>query len=456
MSNSSSIALITKDTGFSYGELGVLSCSLVGPIPERALVFLQTSNSVEAVAFYCGCIAKGIVPLMIGKEPGTEVWQTLEEKYLPQFAWVRAGAVADGTVVSAHGCYELVQLRETSPKLHPDLALLLSTSGSTGSPKLVKLTRKNLHENAKSIAEYLGIEASDKAIATLPFNYSYGISIVNSHLLAGAALILTDESLMSRDFWTLLKEKEASTFGGVPYTYQMLKRLRFSRMELPSLRYLTQAGGRLGEELHEEFGRICAEKGIGFCVMYGQTEATARMSYLPAERCLEKIGSIGVAIPGGEFSLIDEDGKLIASADVEGELVYRGPNVSMGYATCVEELAAGDELCGVLRTGDMARRDEDGCYYITGRKGRFLKVFGNRIGLDELEQLMAKAGYTVAATGVDDHVELYVENADKADAIAAAAEATSLHPSAFAATRLEHLPRNAAGKIQYSQLKTGE
>ena len=456
MPSSNSVALITKDAELTYDELGALSRRLVEPLPERAVVFLQASNSIEAVAFYCGCIEKGVVPLMMGKEPGSEAWQMLEEEYLPQFAWVKEGAIAGGAVVSAYGGYELVRLRECSPALHPDLALLLSTSGSTGSPKLVKLTRKNLHENARSIAEYLGIRAGDKAITTLPFNYSYGISIVNSHLLAGASLILTDESLMSRDFWTLLKEKEATTFGGVPYTYQMLKRLRFFHMELPSLRYLTQAGGRLGEELHEEFGRLCAEKGIGFCVMYGQTEATARMSYLPPERCLDKVGSIGIAIPGGEFSLAGEAGEALDGADVEGELVYRGPNVSMGYATCVEELSTGDERNGLLHTGDMARRDDDGYYYITGRKGRFLKVYGNRVGLDELEQLLAKAGYTAAATGVDDHVELYVENADEAAAIAAAAEATSLHPSAFAAIRLERLPRNAAGKIQYSQLKAGE
>lgn len=456
MSSSRSIALIAKGTELSYDELGALSCFLVEKIPERALVFLQASNSIEAVAFYCGCIAKGVVPLMMGKDPGSEAWQVLEEEYLPQFAWVKTGSIPEGNVVITHGNYELVCLREVSPAMHPDLALLLSTSGSTGSPKLVKLTKKNLYENAKSIVEYLGIEAGDRAITTLPFNYSYGISIVNSHLLAGASLILTDESLMSRDFWTLLKEKEATTFGGVPYTYQMLKRLRFSRMELPSLRYLTQAGGRLGEELHKEFGDTCAEKGIGFYVMYGQTEATARMSYLPSERCIDKIGSIGIAIPGGEFSLIDDAGRVIAEAGVEGELVYRGPNVSMGYATCVNELAEGDERSGVLHTGDMARRDEDGYYFITGRKGRFLKVFGNRVGLDELEQLLAKDGYVVAATGVDDHIELYAEGADSADVVAAAAAATSLHPSAFSATQLEHLPRNAAGKIQYSQLKAGE
>ena len=453
MLSSKSIALITHDFELTYEELNNLSCKLVKPMPERTLVFLQASNTVEAIAFYCGCLTRGIVPLMTGKDPNSKAWQMLEEEYLPQYAWVKKGSIPDGAVISAYGSYELLFLREASPVMHPDLALLLSTSGSTGSPKLVKLTKKNLHSTAKAEVEYLCIEASDRAITTLPFCYSYGISIVNSHLLAGASLILTDDSLMNRNFWALLTGKRATTFGGVPYTYQMLERLHFSRMELPSLRYLTQSGGHLGDELHEEFGRICTDKGIGFCVFYGQSEAGS-MLYLPTQRCLDKVGAVGIAIPGGDLSLVDEDGGVITEANIEGELIYRGPNVSMGYATCIDELATGDKRDGVLHTGDIALRDEDGYYYITGRKSRFLKVFGNRVGLDELEQLLSKAGYDVAATGIDDHIELYVKDANANDVITTAAAATSLHPSAFTAIQVESLPRNTAGKIQYSQLKT--
>ena len=232
----------------------------------------------------------------------------------------------------------------------------------------------------------------------------------------------------------------------------MLERLRFSRMDLPSLRYMTQAGGRLGEALHRRFAEACAAKGVGFVVMYGQTEATARMSYVPPERALDKVGSIGIAIPGGEFSLETDDGSAIEGAGVEGELVYRGPNVTLGYATRREDLARGDERGGILRTGDIARRDDEGFYYVTGRRGRFLKVYGNRVGLDELEALLARAGVTAACTGEDDHVRIYVEGASAEEAVAAASAATGINPKAFEATALDVLPRSSSGKILYKEL----
>ena len=179
-------------------------------------------------------------------------------------------------------------------------------------------------------------------------------------------------------------------------------------MELPSLRYLTQAGGRLGRELAEEFNAICEEKGIRLIVMYGQTEATARMSYLPWEDAGRKAGSIGIPIPGGKFELVDANGQLIDGADVVGELVYCGSNVTPGYAKSRMDLAKPDENKGVLYTGDMAKRDEDGFYYVVGRKKRFLKIFGNRVNLDEVENLLKKEGIENACTGQDDRMVVFL------------------------------------------------
>ena len=195
-------------------------------------------------------------------------------------------------------------------------------------------------------------------------------------------------SLIDKAFWVLLKTKEATTFGGVPYVYEMLKKLRFPRMDLPNLKILTQAGGKLSRELSEEFATICEQKGIRFLVMYGQAEAAPRMSYLPSEYAISKAGSIGIAIPGGEFWLVDDNGNVIPDSDTVGELIYKGDNVTMGYAASCEDLCKGDENGGVLKTGDMAKQDADGFYYIVGRKKRFLKLFGNRVNLDEVEQLI--------------------------------------------------------------------
>ena len=278
MAKDTDIALISEDETLNYGELIELADKYSAQLHDRALVFMKVSNNVESVAFYVGCLKNGIVPLMLNDGIAKDSWDVLYNEYQPEYIWIPR---TDELCVDPAFCdrgYGLVKVADESPKLGEELGLLLSTSGSTGSPKLVRQSLANLKANAESIVKYLGIVPMDRAITTLPFGYTYGISIINSHLLAGASVILTEEPLMSRKFWSALRGNCATTFGGVPYTYQILDKLRFERMDLPSLRYLTQAGGRLGETLHRKFGEVCAEKGIGFVVMYGQTEATARMS----------------------------------------------------------------------------------------------------------------------------------------------------------------------------------
>jgi acyl-CoA synthetase (AMP-forming)/AMP-acid ligase II len=257
---------------------------------------------------------------------------------------------------------------------------------------------------------------------------------------------------MDKAFWDFLKAEQASSMGGVPYVYEMLKRLRFARMDLPHLRTMTQAGGRLSVELTREFAALCADKGIRFFVMYGQTEATARMSYLPPELAQDKAGSIGIAIPGGSFSL-EADGAVLEGPDVTGELVYRGPNVSLGYADGAADLARGDDNGGVLRTGDLARRDADGLYYVVGRSKRMLKLYGNRVNLEDIEQMVAELGYACACAGEDDRLRIYTTDADHHAAIRAfVAERTGVNPAAFSVHRIDAIPRNEAGKILYAAL----
>jgi len=337
--------------------------------------------------------------------------------------------------------------------LLPDLAVLLTTSGSTGSPKLVRQSYKNIVSNANSIADYLEIKEDDRAITTLPMYYTFGLSIIQSHLLKGACIIVTELTFMDKKFWNLLKDEKATTFGGVPYTYEMLKKLRFSRMDLPSLRYLTQAGGKLSKELSKEFSEICEKKGIKFIVMYGQVEATARMSYLPHEFAIEKAGSIGIAIPGGEFKLIDDNEVEIIEDSVPGELVYYGDNVTLGYAVDYHDLSKGDENNGVLHTGDIAMK-QDGFYYITGRKKRFLKIFGNRVNLEEVEGILKSSGYDCACGGIDDLLKIYITDESKLEEVRNFISAKMvLNPVAFKSIKIDKIPRNESGKVLYSKLE---
>lgn len=454
-------ALIT-DSGIkiTYQELLDRADALGDQIGRRCLVFSMCRSCADSVIGYVGFLRHQIVPVMIAEHIAPELLDSLLESYHPAYFYLPSEHVTpaiSGTPIWENGAYTLLKLNyEQDYALSDDLALLMTTSGSTGSPKLVRQSARNIEENTRSIVEYLGIQGEDRAITTLPMSYTYGLSILQTHLAQGAAIILTEATLLDKRFWTLLREEGATTFGGVPYIYEMLKKLRFSRMELPSLRYITQAGGKLSKELSEEFSEICAQKGIQLIVMYGQTEATARMSYLPWEYAASKAGSIGIAIPGGSFELIDAEGNTIEQPEVTGELVYTGPNVTLGYAQSRFDLARPDENCGVLHTGDMAQRDRDGFYYIAGRKKRFLKLFGSRINLDEVEGLLRKQGIECACTGEDDRLDIYVTNEEQINQAAAfLTEHTSINRGGFRVHCIQEIPRNESGKIAYTQLKDG-
>tara|TARA_B100000003_G_scaffold38007_1_gene32221 strand:+ start:5296 stop:6465 length:1170 start_codon:yes stop_codon:yes gene_type:complete len=335
-----------------------------------------------------------------------------------------------------------------------NLSILLSTSGSTGSPKFVKITSNNIVSNTNSISKYLKIKSNDRAITTMPMNYSYGLSIINTHLANGASIIVTDASLMNKELWELMKDKQATNFGGVPYTYQMLKKLRFERMQLPHLKYITQAGGRLDEELILNFHKICRDKGIDFYVMYGQTEATARMSYLPPASLPEKAGSIGFAIPYGELKLRDDNGIFFDEVNRKGELIYYGENVSAGYSYDYSDLDNSDSN-EFLETGDLAIRDQDGYFYIVGRKNRFIKVFGNRVNLDEFETIANRFVENCVCTGAEDKISIYTTaiNFNEGDLFSNLMRETGLNSSVFSIKTIDIIPRNESGKVLYNKLK---
>ncbi|MDR1486179.1 MAG: AMP-binding protein [Planctomycetaceae bacterium] len=452
------VAFIDESSGLiSYREFLELSSVISGLIPPRSFVFLLGQNHPVCVSAYVGFLRRKIVPLLLNGSIAGDQLARLIDIYLPAYIFVsgeRADEFSGGYELSGEFCgYVLLRrIGGSDVKLHDDLAMVLTTSGSTGSPRLVRLSYKNILSNTESIVRYLNIASADRAVTTMPMTYSYGLSIINTHLFVGGSVILTELTLMDRGFWNLIKEHEPSTFGGVPYIFEMLKRLRFARMDLPFVRYITQAGGRLSCEMVSEFRDICAGKGIKFIVMYGQTEATARMSYLPFEQAYDKAGSIGVAIPGGKFWLEDDAGKKIDVPDTAGELVYQGGNVSMGYAENIYDLEKPDENCEVLRTGDIALRDNDGYYYIVGRKKRFLKIFGNRVNLDEVDQILQRAGYDAVATGKDDQLKIFVTKNQTDKIKSLLSEQLRLNPIAFDVQFIPKIPRNDSGKILYSKL----
>ncbi len=444
----------------SYEDLDSFAEELYGHTRGKTLIFILCENTIGSLMGYLGCLKTGVVPLMLEKQINQELLDRLIEEYHPAFLYVPRDSL-----IKAKECeivwetkeYCLCQRREKqSPALYGELALLLTTSGSTGSPKLVRQSKGNIEANAESICTYLNINEKERPVTTLPMNYTYGLSIINSHVKKGATLLLTTKSMVEQPFWDFVKEKRATSFGGVPYTYQVLKCIGFLEMDLPDLNTMTQAGGKLSLNLHKEFASYAKDKGKQFIVMYGQTEATARMGYLPASKAIERCGSMGIAIPGGRFWLEDDKKEEITEPEVQGELVYQGENVALGYACCLDDLIKEDEWKGVLHTGDMAKRDMDGYYYITGRKKRFIKLFGNRVNLDEVERLLKDQfeGVDFACSGRDDSLKIYTDMRQEGllKILDYFYEMTGINSRAVQIQCLDKIPKNEAGKTLYSEL----
>lgn len=444
----------------TYGALAEEGGRLAAAAGRRCLVFILCRNETGALVGYTGLLNNGSVPLLLSSRIDAEALAGLLEAYQPPYLWAPEDMLdAFPHMLPVYRAFGYSLLRtgyETEYPLHPDLAQLLTTSGSTGSPKFVRQSYKNICTNARSIAVYLGLDETERPITTLPMSYTYGLSIINSHLLVGGTLLVTEKPLIQREFWNFLKAAEATSFGGVPYTYEMLDRMRFQRMDLPSLRTMTQAGGKLSPALHKKLAEDARAKGRRFVVMYGQCEATARMGYLPPEQAVEKWGSMGIAIPGGTFRLMDADGGEITAPGITGELVYEGPNVTLGYAERGEDLIRGDERGGVLWTGDMAKFDEDGYFYITGRKNRFLKIYGNRVNLDEVDGLVKGRfpDLDCASAGMDDHLYVFVTAAGQKEAVKDfLVRRTKLNPAAFHVIVIDKIPKNDSGKTLYQELE---
>ena len=455
------IAVITdKGERLKYSELKQETDKFSASVPQNGLMFCLCENRLGSLVGYVSCLEHHIPIVLLDGIQDNSLLKNLINLYHPEYIWGSTEKIGEigGRTIYSYASFSLQQMSYDTdidvPEINPELALCLPTSGSTGSPKFVRLSEKNILGNAESIAEYLQIDENERPITTLPLYYSYGVSVINSHLIKGATILLTEGTVAQRDFWQFMKEQEATSMSGVPYTYEMLKRLRFFKMELPHLKVMTQAGGKLNKDIAKEYIEFAAEKGKKFYVMYGQTEATARMSYLPWESAIDKYSSIGIAIPGGKFSLIDTDGKEITEPDVDGELIYEGSNVSLGYAECRADLSKGDENQGVLCSGDLARRDADGFYYITGRLKRFVKIWGNRCNLDATEQLVKSITTNCACAGVDDKITVFVtEFGLEEKIIKHLFEKTGLNTKAFEVKVINNIPKNYSGKIQYAELQ---
>jgi len=447
----------------SAGDLGRRAERLAQVLrrSDKALVFAFMANRTASVVGYLASVlADHAVALLDAGLPADRA-AALIAAYAPDFILTEAGPVTDAIPAP----WQVLAVDEPGLVLfarpggggaiHPDLAVLLSTSGSTGSPKFVRLSGAAIRHNAAAIADRLAIGAGEVALAHLPLHYSYGMSVLNSHLLAGAAVAVTGEPIVGDAFWQVARAAGATSLAGVPYHYDALRRLDLDRLDVPTLVTLTQAGGRAPDRLIEWLHGLMARRGGRCFVMYGQTEASPRMTTLPAEALPAKLGSVGPALPGGRIEIVDPVDQSPLPSGTVGEVVYHGPNVMMGYATSRADLARGDECGQRLRTGDRGSLDADGCLFLAGRAGRIGKVMGTRVDLDQVETLLDGFG-RVAAVEVDERLMVTLTGAST-ETMAAAKQAllarVAVPAAAVRIRTLDSLPLTASGKIDYPALK---
>lgn len=465
------IAVYEGNHVYTYRQLEMMQKKFSQYFKQRSLVCLVVKNDLASLVGYVSCL-QNHQPVMVLSADSTILYrEQMWRRYRPQVIWMSRDCEQDHReYFEQHDgyskCKEAIPMewgtytcyRSTHKEIDPvnrELALLLPTSGSTGNPKLVRISYENIITNTKSICAYMKLTGKDCAITALPFSYTYGLSVVNTILYRGGRLCLTKESILSLSFWAQFERRKVTFLPGVPYTYFCMKKMNIRLEQYEALRILTQAGGRLSEELQKYWGEFARKNKKKLYIMYGQTEATARISYLPPEVCLEKLGSVGLAIPGTELRLVNDQRKTIEEPYQKGEVAVYGRHVSMGYAEHKEDLAKGYERKYRLYTGDIGYMDEEGYLYITGRKSRFAKLYGKRIDLDDLErQLESIYDREIAAVSDDKIVYLVWEGnlPMTTDEIAGRAKRIIGVMAVVESRVLDKIPRKENGKKDYRKI----
>ncbi|PWH11909.1 MAG: AMP-dependent synthetase [Anaerolineae bacterium] len=410
-------AFVTAEGQVTYAQFRAMCIHLVAELTARGIcsgerVAILAKNSPFWAAAYLAVLKLGAVAVPISNlYPPDEVRRVLDfaeckflffdKPALVKYASISGGLpyfLLDNNLLQA----DSAPWTESAPGFDPESdAALMPTSGTTARPRLVRITHRNLQANTNSIIEYLELTATERMMVVLPFYYCYGASLLHTHLRVGATLVISNTFTYPETVLDMMESAQCTGFAGVPSTYQILLRnSTFPRRQLPHLKKLQQAGGKLHNALLQELAASHPEARV--YVMYGQTEATARLSYLPPELLQRKLGSIGRGIPGVSLKVLDENGNPIRPGET-GEIVAQGQNISPGY---LEDEEANREKFrnGLLYTGDLATVDEDGFIYIVDRKSDFIKSYGHRISSYEIESciLQIPQVVSVAVVGLPD------------------------------------------------------
>ncbi|MBL3547694.1 AMP-binding protein [Chryseobacterium sp. KMC2] len=433
----------TIPVGTLYRSLGL------NPV-EKGLIFLYNDNQLSSIEVLLNFYGTAHTIALLGQKLHSEFKDRMEAEYRPKYIFDPSRDEVEGYSIRAFSDTVKIFMKDdyqSEITIHPEIKLLLSTSGTTGIPKLVKLSDENLYQNAVSILQYMPILESDVVPLNVPINFVYGFSIFTTNCMRAGRMVCTDKDIMQKAFWDEMEEYGYSTLGGVPFLYENLNRIGFFRKDSQSLRYLTHTGGVINGELRKTIFAYCLEFEKQFFAQYGQTEAGGRMAYLTTDGLLEEETSIGTPVYGGNFS-IDPD---------TDELLFSHASIFGGYAHTLQDLSSYEQPA-VLRTGDTAKKEDNGIYSITGRIKRIMKLFGIRLNLDEVEFILKNEleGNTFVCLNSNDKKIIVLYDNPEIDPQAITEiikNKLRINPQYVRTEHIESFPLSQNGKINYPLLQ---
>ena len=446
-----------KKNKIKYYEITELKKKLESHIKQKSLTMIISENTAGSLMGYSALSMLDVLLMPISDDISNERFEKLLSKYCPNFLWCKKNFNKQITskffeILLEYQNYVLLRSKkEKKIRINSNLFILLSTSGSIGDPKCVKLSYQNVIKNSHSINKYLNLNFNDRTVTTMPWHYSYGMSIINTHIMNGASILVSDNSIVEKNFWDLLNEISITNFNGVPFTYEILKKIGINKLKKLNLKFITQAGGKMNSSLSDELTVICKINKIKFFVMYGQTEASPRMSF--TDKTLKKTDStcIGKPIHGGKFFLF-KNKKKINKINTIGELYFKGDNVFSGYSKNHKDLFDKKIYSKLLNTGDLAKFDKNGNYYLVGRKSRFIKIYGIRIGLDSIEDNLLENGILSAVISKNEKLFIFIKKRISEKIKKKISEIIKIRFKDFNLIKINEFPMNENNKVSYSKL----
>ena len=417
---------------------------------KKSLILFCGGNDAVSISQYLSFLLCGQAILFFDNNADKEKIEYLIKKFKPDFIFLKNNIKLkkNYSILFQNEFYNFLKSNKKNfSPINKKLAILLSTSGSLKNSKFVKLSYENIFSNCASISKYLKLNLSDKGISTLPLHYSYGLSVLHTHIFYDRPFFCNNYSIIQKKFWEMIKDFKITNLSFVPYNYEILKKIGIENFDFPSIKFLTVAGGKLSKELTLNICKILKKKKINFFSMYGQTEASPRISFIELKKLLKKPTSCGKSIPGGEIKIEKEKNSYF------GEIIYYGRNIFKGYAT---NRSSCEKLSNYkkLNTGDIGYKDKEGDLFILGRKKRNIKIFGVRVNLDSLEDLFKNEKLNVICHNKNDQLYIFYskKNIDNEKMLKILRKNINLKENDIKMIYLKKFPRLVNNKIDYKAL----